>query len=74
MVRLVVEDDGPGFPNAAVGPVSSKPAGMGLGLLMMSELLKASGGTLERNNRGDGGARVCLTLPTVEVVGVSRMG
>jgi C4-dicarboxylate-specific signal transduction histidine kinase len=36
---------------------------MGLGLVMTSELLRVSGGTLSTDNLPSGGARLCLTLP-----------
>jgi signal transduction histidine kinase len=67
-VRLFVEDDGPGFDDRALGSGTStrsttKPTGMGLGLVMTSELLRVSGGTLSTDNLPGGGARLCLTLP-----------
>jgi len=67
-VRLFVEDDGPGFgdgalENGTVRPATTKPTGMGLGLLMTSELLRVSGGSLSTDNLPGGGARLCLTLP-----------
>ena len=64
-VRLFVEDDGPGFGDNKLGlaPSTTKPTGMGLGLLMTSELLRVSGGSLSTDNLPGGGARLCLTLP-----------
>ena len=67
-VRLVVEDDGPGFhasslATAASLPASTKRNGMGLGLLMTSELVRVSGGTFNAENCPNGGARLSLTLP-----------
>jgi signal transduction histidine kinase len=68
-VQLFVEDDGPGFapPALQLGaamPASTKPAGMGLGLLMTRELVRASGGKLETSNLRDAGARVRVVLRT----------
>ncbi len=68
LVRLIVEDNGPGFePSALSGgtvvPASTKPNGMGLGLLMTSELVRVSGGSFSAENRPAGGARLSLTLP-----------
>jgi signal transduction histidine kinase len=68
MVRLIVEDDGPGFEAGAPAevsalPSSTKPNGMGLGLLMTSELVRVSGGSFIAENRPEGGARLSLTLP-----------
>ena len=67
-MHLVVEDDGPGFDAAALAeasavPTSTKPHGMGLGLLMTSELVRVSGGSFRAENRPEGGARLSLTLP-----------
>jgi C4-dicarboxylate-specific signal transduction histidine kinase len=45
-------------------PASTKPLGMGLGLLMTRELVRASGGKLETANLPDGGARVGIVLRT----------
>jgi signal transduction histidine kinase len=76
-VRLIVEDDGPGFgasslSSAAAVPASTKPNGMGLGLLMTSELVRVSGGTFNAENRPDGGARLSLTLPAARVAELRR--
>ncbi|HEY6561392.1 MAG TPA: HAMP domain-containing sensor histidine kinase [Polyangiaceae bacterium] len=70
-VRLCVEDDGPGFAAPAlesggVMPASTKPAGMGLGLLMTRELVRASGGKLTTTNLQGGGASVGVVLRTAE--------
>jgi signal transduction histidine kinase len=70
-IRLRVEDDGPGFPAPALAPgralpASTKPTGMGLGLLMTAEIVRISGGELEKSNRARGGARVTVTLPTLD--------
>jgi len=71
VVRLVVEDDGPGFPAPALEsggamPASTKPAGMGLGLLMTAELVRGSGGSVETSNLAGGGASVHLSLRSAE--------
>ena len=76
-VRLVVEDDGPGFgasslSSAASVPGSTKPHGMGLGLLMTSELVRVSGGSFNAENRPDGGARLSLTLPAARTAEMRR--
>ncbi|WP_141590022.1 sensor histidine kinase KdpD [Myxococcus sp. AB056] len=68
-VLLSVSDDGPGFrtgllegerPRAG----TTKPEGAGLGMLLVSGLVEASGGTLRACNPPEGGARVEVTLPT----------
>jgi signal transduction histidine kinase len=68
VVRIAIEDDGPGFPEAILAaPVerrrSSKPDGSGLGLLIVSALLGPHAQTLRRANRPGGGARVSFELP-----------
>jgi two-component system sensor histidine kinase RegB len=62
-VELVFDDDGPGFETPEGVPGSTKPSGMGLGLLMTSELVRVSGGTLAMTNRPEGGAELRLRLP-----------
>lgn len=46
--------------------VTSKPAGagLGLGLVISAQLVRAVGGTLEASNRAEGGARFTIHLPT----------
>lgn len=68
-VTLRVEDDGPGFlpellASGATLIPSTKAGGSGMGLMLVSELVTASGGRLElRNNDVAGGASVTLHLP-----------
>jgi signal transduction histidine kinase len=67
-VTLIVEDDGPGFDRAMLPSVGSAPAttkrdGMGLGLVMTSEIVRISGGSLETDNGPGGGGRLRVTLP-----------
>lgn len=68
LLRLVVEDDGPGFRAeqlaCPITPfVTTKRNGTGLGLYTTERLVAASGGTVVRSNRSEGGACVELTLP-----------
>jgi signal transduction histidine kinase len=68
LVRIAIEDDGPGFPEAILAtPLerrrTSKPEGSGLGLLIVSALLGPHAQTLRRANRPGGGARVSFELP-----------
>ena len=67
-VRIVVEDNGPGFPADAVEQVfdpyvTSKPKGTGLGLAIVKKLVEEHGGWIEAANRAEGGARVTIILP-----------
>jgi signal transduction histidine kinase len=68
LVCLTVEDDGPGFATEQLsipieGFASSKAGGTGLGLYTTERLVRASGGTIVRENRSSGGARVTVMLP-----------
>ncbi|HWK05727.1 MAG TPA: ATP-binding protein [Puia sp.] len=73
---IVVEDDGPGFPEAEVGRAFDKfyrfthpPAGntriggSGLGLSIVKGFVEAHNGTVELMNRLTGGARFVISLP-----------
>lgn len=69
-VRLIVEDTGPGIPEAirehVFEPfVTSKPTGegTGLGLAVCHTLIEQMGGTLEAENPPEGGARFTVRLP-----------
>jgi C4-dicarboxylate-specific signal transduction histidine kinase len=62
-----VRDDGPGFrADALDAPVvafkSAKPGGSGLGLYTTERLVRASGGSLRRENLDGGGAQVTAFL------------
>lgn len=65
-VRIV--DDGPGFKEGLLegerpGGITTKAQGSGLGLLLVSTLVEASGGRFHARNTQAGGAQVELTLP-----------
>jgi signal transduction histidine kinase len=67
-LELIITDDGPGFPADKLrapieGLSTTKPNGTGLGLYTSECLIRASGGTLERNNRPMGGAQLRILLP-----------
>lgn len=69
-VGLVVEDNGPGFPesmkDALFKPfVTDKPHGTGLGLAVTRDIVLAHGGEITVEDAGpDGGARVRILLPS----------
>lgn len=72
MVTLIVDDDGPGFPDEHVAaplerPRTTKETGSGLGLLLVRSFVEASGGTLTLGN-GSRGARVELRLPAGRLI------
>lgn len=67
-VRLTFRDTGPGFSDTALPRhaelfFSEKEGGMGIGLSVTSEILRAHGGSLRVANSKDGGAEVVLILP-----------
>ncbi|NTU72388.1 MAG: DUF4118 domain-containing protein [Coriobacteriia bacterium] len=73
-VRVVVEDRGPGVPDAEKARVfekffrgsasSSAPAGTGLGLAIATEIVRSHHGTLVVEDADPVGARFVMTLPT----------
>ncbi|MBW3578429.1 MAG: hypothetical protein KY462_11950 [Actinobacteria bacterium] len=72
MVRFVVEDDGPGVPDAMKqrifepwdrGTAPSERPGLGLGLALARRLSDLCGGQLWVEDRPAGGARFVLQLP-----------
>lgn len=68
MVRIDVEDDGPGIPETALGKVfepffTTKSQGTGLGLSVVNAVAKSHGGEASVSNKKSGGACFCLRLP-----------
>lgn len=67
-LRLLVEDDGPGFPEpilaAGARPFGSwRTGGTGLGLMMVRRFVGDLGGQMHLENRAPNGARVTLDIP-----------
>jgi two-component system sensor histidine kinase KdpD len=74
-VRVVVEDEGPGFPPGEPSKLFEKfqrgneegaVVGAGLGLAICRAIVRAHGGDIEARRREGGGARFDFTLPTKE--------
>lgn len=66
-VTIVVEDEGPGFPPAALAQIfepffSRRRGGTGLGLSIVRKIVEEHGGTIEAGNRAEGGARMRISL------------
>lgn len=69
-VRITVDDNGPGLPDAALEQLfkpffTTKPpgVGLGLGLAISRDLVREFQGELTAENRPDGGARFVMHLP-----------
>ena len=73
-VRIVIDDDGPGIPNAHLesvfqpffrveGSRSRHHGGTGLGLYIARDLVQRQGGRLTLSNRPEGGLRAEVRLP-----------
>ena len=72
VVEIVVSDNGPGFKsgstNAIFDPyVTTKPKGTGLGLAIVKKLVEEHAGTIEAENRAEGGATIRIQLPINEI-------
>ncbi len=67
---ITVEDDGPGIPVDLLPVVFDRfrrgdtKGGVGLGMAIAKRIVELHGGTVEAENRTEGGARVTLRLPT----------
>lgn len=69
-IALVVEDNGPGFPeelkNRMFEPyATTKPRGTGLGLPVVKKIIEEHHGAIEVRNLDAGGARICIRLPVL---------
>jgi len=64
-VRLVVEDQGPGFPAAMTARGESGTGSTGLGLDIARRVADAVGGSLTTSTSPEGGARVEVVMKTV---------
>ncbi len=70
-VVIIVEDSGPGLDASVVERlfqpfVTTKPAGMGVGLSVCRNIVESHGGRIRAENLTDGGARFRVTLPLTQ--------
>jgi len=78
IAEIVVEDNGPGFKTGSVSQVfdpyvTTKPKGTGLGLAIVKKLVEEHGGTIEAENRDEGGALIRIQLPVNEAAREAMM-
>jgi nitrogen fixation/metabolism regulation signal transduction histidine kinase len=71
VIEIVVKDNGPGFPTGSVSQVfdpyvTTKPRGTGLGLAIVKKLVEEHAGTIDAENREEGGAMIRIQLPVNE--------
>lgn len=66
--RMVVEDEGPGFPSSMIGRGRSGAGSTGLGLDIVRRAAEATGGRITISGRPGGGARVEVVLGTLDAV------
>jgi nitrogen fixation/metabolism regulation signal transduction histidine kinase len=71
VVEIMVADNGPGFQTGSVSQVfepyvTTKPKGTGLGLAIVKKLVEEHAGTIEAENREEGGALIRIQLPINE--------
>ena len=71
VIEIVVKDNGPGFLTGSVSQVfdpyvTTKPRGTGLGLAIVKKLVEEHAGTIDAENREEGGAMIRIQLPVNE--------
>jgi nitrogen fixation/metabolism regulation signal transduction histidine kinase len=71
VIEIVVKDNGPGFQTGSVSQVfdpyvTTKPRGTGLGLAIVKKLVEEHAGTIDAENREEGGAMIRIQLPVNE--------
>jgi two-component system sensor histidine kinase KdpD len=76
LLKITVEDDGPGFPVNEIPRVFDKfyrlkktsIGGTGLGLSIVKGFVEAHGGRVELSNKEQGGARFTIAIPTEQLL------
>ena len=66
-MKTAVRDSMPGIMERLFQPfVTTKPAGMGVGLSVCRNIVESHGGRIRAENLADGGARFHVTLPLAQ--------
>jgi nitrogen fixation/metabolism regulation signal transduction histidine kinase len=73
----MVTDNGHGFDREMLARVfepyvTSKPRGTGLGLAIVKKIAEEHGGSIEANNRPEGGAYVRVVLPVAAAAAAAQ--
>lgn len=78
-VELIIEDNGPGFPESLMDQmfepyVTTSDKGTGLGLAIVKKIVEEHSGTLFAENLVDGGARITIRVPVGETASLHNGG
>ena len=78
VVEMVVADNGPGFQTGSLSQifdpyVTTKPRGTGLGLAIVKKLVEEHAGTIDAENRPEGGAVIRIRIPINEAAREAMM-
>ncbi|MCH6583834.1 MAG: hypothetical protein IH808_12640 [Proteobacteria bacterium] len=78
-VELVIEDNGPGFPESLMDQmfepyVTTSDKGTGLGLAIVKKIVEEHSGTLFAENLVDSGARITIRVPVGETASLHNGG
>ncbi len=78
-VELVIEDNGPGFPENLMDQmfepyVTTNDKGTGLGLAIVKKIVEEHSGTLFAENLADSGARITIRVPIGETASLRNGG
>ncbi len=76
-VNIIIEDNGPGFQDIASAfnlfyTTKVNPQNKGYGLALVEKIVSEHGGKVILENLNEGGARVIVSLPVIEIKGIKE--